>query len=115
MTVSVTLTDGPAELSYDSNGIIVIDTTLTLSGTLGAVERSLQTLTYRGAAPGDDTITIPVTDYAGTSVAPQTTIAVQNNSAPLRFDWNAPTGGSFGDPGNWRAEAATGEIGRAHV
>jgi T5SS/PEP-CTERM-associated repeat protein len=104
MNVTVTIAAGAGALTaIDPNGIISIGPTVTLTGTLGAVERSLQTLTYTGAAAGGDTITITVTDYAGTSAAPQTTISVQNNSAPLRFDWNAPTGGSFGDPGNWRA------------
>jgi T5SS/PEP-CTERM-associated repeat protein len=104
MNVTVTIAAGAGALTaIDPDGIISFGPTVTLTGTLGAVERSLQTLTYTGAAAGDDTITITVSDYAGTSAAPQTTISVQNNSAPLRFDWNALTGGSFGDPGNWRA------------
>jgi von Willebrand factor type D domain len=80
--------------------------TLTLSGTLAAVETGLQSLTYTAAADEPtDSITVTATDYAGSS-AP-TTITVYNNSAPLAFDWAALTGGSFSDPADWTAGGAT--------
>ena len=115
MTVGVTLVAGTGTLAAgDDNGNTSVNysvhgpgTTLTLSGTLGAVERSLQTLTYTGAAGQHaDTITITVSDYAGASAAPAT-IAVFNNTTPLQFDWASPTGGSFDDAANWTAGGTT--------
>jgi T5SS/PEP-CTERM-associated repeat protein len=106
MTVTATLTTGTGILAAgDDNGNTTVNgnnsTTLALSGTLGEVESSLETLTYK-AVDGQptDTITITVTDYAGTS-APPTVIDVSNNSVPLQFDWSAAAGGSFGTSSNW--------------
>lgn len=81
---------------------------LQLSGFLGALERSLQTLTYQGAAPQTtDTITITVSD--GTRTSAPATITVHNNSTPSsQFDWASPAGGSFSDPGNWMSGGASG-------
>ena len=62
-------------------------TTLILRGMLGAVERSLQTLTYKGVISGHDadTITITASNYATTTGS--ATIDVSNNYASLLFDW----------------------------
>jgi hypothetical protein len=79
--------------------------TLTLSGRLGQVERSLQTLTYTappGTAPLGST-TDSITIFAGYGGIPATsaaTIQVHNNAAPLQFDWNG-TSGAFDLASNW--------------
>ncbi len=117
MTIGVTLAAVTGTLAAgDDNGNTSVNysvgggSTLTLSGTLGAVERSLQTLTYTGAAgQPKDTITITVSDYAGAS-ATAATISVFNNSAPLQFDWTSSGGGSFADAGNWTAGGTTSNV-----
>jgi T5SS/PEP-CTERM-associated repeat protein len=109
-TVTVTLkTTGsiPGTLSALFGGITVIGPTLTLSGTLDTVERSLRTLTYAAATTGVgvDSIAISATDYAGTALA---TIQVSNNAAPLQYNWAPATGNSFSDPGNWKKPGGGG-------
>ena len=113
-TVTVTLSAATGALSANNdNGNTAITgnglKSLKLVGSLDAVERSLQTLAYTATAGAStDTITIGVTDYAGTSA--QELIRVFNSSSsapPPRFDWVA-AGGSFGDPGNWTVNGASG-------
>jgi hypothetical protein len=98
MTVTVKVTAGAGELTaVDGVGLITFGSTITLTGTLGQVERSLQTLTYEGSAAGTDTIVILVEDYAGAGVG---AITVYNEAASQTFAW-VPASGSFSDPGNW--------------
>ena len=105
LTVTVTLVTGTGHgrlSAGDDNGNTSVSgsdtTTLILRGTLGAVERSLQTLTYKGVASGHDvdTITITASNYATTTGS--ATINVSNNAASLLFDWAATVDGSFADP-----------------
>ena len=79
-------------------------------GTLGAVERSLQTLTYKGVISGHDadTITITASNYATTTGS--ATIDVSNNYASLQFDWTGADGDSFSDPSNWSATVGGGTL-----
>jgi T5SS/PEP-CTERM-associated repeat protein len=70
---------------------------LTLTGTLDQVERSLQTLTYR-AVGASDTITIDVTDYAGTTLS-AAAIAVWTGAGG--FTWTGAGDNTFTNPGNW--------------
>ena len=105
-SIQVTLAATAGTLSAGDNNNFTTVTgnntdTLTLSGeTLATIERSLQTLTYKAAAAGNTTITITVTDYAGTSATPAV-IEVSNSAAPLHFDWASAAEGVFGDPANW--------------
>ena len=67
MTVIVTLIAGSGTLAagndFGNATIQQIDAqTLVVTGTLGAVERSLQSLTYQGATAGSDTIQVSVSD-----------------------------------------------------
>ena len=84
-----------------------------LSGTLDAVERSLQTLTYKAAAAGTTHIDLFVRDWAGISTT--ATIPVFNNAAPLQFNWNNANGGSFGDFANWSAAPHSAPPGGANI
>lgn len=78
---------------------------LTLTGTLDAVERSLASLTYTGAAVGTDTIAVSVSDYAGSSgvtgLSGATMIGVINENAGQVYTWSSPAGGSFADAEQW--------------
>jgi T5SS/PEP-CTERM-associated repeat protein len=101
----VTLTTGTGKLSaQDENGNTTVitgndSTNLTLSGTLGAIEQTLQTLTYKAAnRQPSDTIGI-IASYGGLS-GPSATIQVTNGD-PVTFDWGSETVGSFGDSANW--------------
>jgi hypothetical protein len=105
-TVIVTLIAGTGTLAagndFGNATIEQIDAqTLVVAGTLGAVERSLQSLTYQGAAAGSDTIQVSVSDYDGPS-APMT-IDVTNaaDTAVPTFTWAITTSGSFSDHANW--------------
>jgi T5SS/PEP-CTERM-associated repeat protein len=102
---SVTLTAGTGRLSaQDENGNTTVitgndSTNLTLSGTLGAIEQTLQTLTYKAAnRQPSDTIGI-IASYRALS-GPSATIQVTNGD-PVTFDWGSETVGSFGDSANW--------------
>ena len=86
---------------------------IALSGTLDAVERSLQTLTYKAAAAGNTSIDVFVSDWAGISTT--ATIPVFNNAAPLQFNWNNANGGSFGDVANWTAAPHSAPPGGANI
>jgi hypothetical protein len=106
-TVIVTLVAGSGTLAAGNDlgnaTIEQIDAqTLVIAGTLGAVERSLQSLTYQGAAAGSDTIQVSVSDYDGQSAAPMT-IDVTNaaDTAAPAFTWAAAAGGDFSDSSNW--------------
>ncbi|MBV8409164.1 MAG: hypothetical protein JOY64_16155 [Alphaproteobacteria bacterium] len=120
MTVTVALTAGTGTLfANDDNGntfITGVGSSITLSGTLGAVERSLQSLTYTAATgQPSDSITVTVSDYAGASVAPAV-ITVSNNSPSPQFTWAAAGGGSFGDRTNWTTQGgASAPPGGANV
>src|SRR5262249_46399876 len=81
--------------------------TLTLSGTLGAVERSLQTLAYTATATGTDPITVTVSDYAGT--AAPVTITALNSSTGLQFNWKTTTGQSFSDNDSWTPQSGSAD------
>jgi T5SS/PEP-CTERM-associated repeat protein len=108
----------------DDNGNVIVggnhSTTLTLtsspsptfpSGSLGAIERALQTLTYTGVSGHpNDTITISATDYFVGPPAPDAVIQVHNNSASLDFTWTGAASNSFADPQNWSASGGGGLI-----
>lgn len=119
-TIDVTITAGSGALAAGTSADDATLTqnspqSLTLTGTIDAVERSLQTLTYQGAAAGTDSITISVSDYAGTS-APAT-IGVTNGSAGAVYAWGSLATGSFGDPTQWTVNGgrATGAPGGADI
>ena len=105
LTVTVTLTAAGKLSAGNNHGQTTVGgnntTTLTLSGLVADVERSLQTLTYKAPAAAPDTITIDITDYAGPNAAPAT-ITVSNNAAPQQFDWASAAGGSFADNTRWQ-------------
>jgi hypothetical protein len=112
-TVIVTLTAGNGVLAVATdNGNTTVTqpgtNSLILAGPLGAVETSLQTLSYTGNESGTDSITVTVSDYAGTS--PAATILVTNgtvSTAPdAAYDWFAPGGGDFALAGNWEVADA---------
>jgi T5SS/PEP-CTERM-associated repeat protein len=106
VTVTVTATGADVgTLSAVFGGTTVLGTSLTLTGTLGTVERSLRTLAYTANAVEIDTLTVTVTDYAGSS-APST-ITANINSPALSFDWANLAGGDFGDPANWTVNGAS--------
>jgi hypothetical protein len=94
-TLSAGTANGNTSVNGNGTGSIA------LSGTLDAVESSLQTLTYTAAAAGTASISLWVSDWAGISTT--STISVHNNAAPLQFAWNNFNGGSFVDSGNWTA------------
>ena len=104
VTVAMTAASGTLSAGND-NGNTGINgnntSSIALSGTLDAVERSLQTLTYKATAAGTTHIDLFVRDWAGISTT--ATIPVFNNAAPLQFNWNNANGGSFGDIANWTA------------
>ena len=109
ITVTLTTTGGRL-FATDVTGSVTItgndSTTLTLAGTLFAVEQSLQTLTYKGVTAGAaiDSISISATTYLGQSSTPAT-ISVSNyasNAASSQFEWNTSiASGSFDDSANW--------------
>ena len=74
-------------------------TALHISGTRGAVELALQTLTYE-AADGQPSDTITVTAAYGALSGTPMDIAVDNDAVAGVFVWNHGSG-SFGTPGNW--------------
>ena len=104
-TILVTITAGTGSLNASDNSgnttITILNDahTLILAGTLGSVERSLQSLTYASTVPGSDTITLTVSDYDGMSAA--TTIAVNTGTVPAAFVWTTPSDGVFSDAANW--------------
>jgi T5SS/PEP-CTERM-associated repeat protein len=117
LTVTVQLVTGPGHgllSADDDNGNTGVTgngtTTLILHGMLGAVERSLQTLTYKGVITGHDadTITITASNYATTTGS--ATIDVSNNYASLQFDWTGAHSDSFSDPLNWSATVGGGTL-----
>jgi T5SS/PEP-CTERM-associated repeat protein len=117
LTVTVQLVTGPGHgllSADDDDGNTSVTgngtTTLILHGMLGAVERSLQTLTYKGVISGHDadTITITASNYATTTGS--ATIDVSNNYASLQFDWTGAHSSSFSDPSNWSATVGGGTL-----
>jgi T5SS/PEP-CTERM-associated repeat protein len=117
-TVIVTLTAGATQLMAGSdNGNTTITTinqlgapgtpgseTLILAGTLGAVETSLQSLSYTGLATGAVNIDLTVSDYFGTSDT--ATITVTNSTAGTEYDWSGGGQGDLADAGNWQVAGA---------
>ncbi|GEP58434.1 beta strand repeat-containing protein [Reyranella soli] len=113
ITVTLTTTAGTGGrlLASDvtGNGTITITGnntgTLTLAGSLFAVEQSLQTLTYKGRTTTPDSISISATNYAGIASA-TATISVSNyasGATPDRFEWDSSVAvGSFSDVTNWK-------------
>src|SRR5215831_4129992 len=107
----------------DDNGHTTVvgngTSTVTLSGTVDAVERSLQTLTYTappGTAPlgaTSDSITI-FAGYGSIPATPAATINVHNNAAPLTFTWNT-TDGAFDVAANWVASPHSSPPGGTNV
>jgi hypothetical protein len=91
--------------------------TLTLSGRLDQIERSLQTLTYTAPAasslPSTDSITI-FAGYGSIPAISAATIQVHNNAAPLTFDWNGSSG-AFDLAGNWSAAGHVSPPGGTNV
>lgn len=113
VVVSVTSEGGTLAAGNDCGNVIVGQpnaTTLLLAGSLNAVEQSLQTLQYQGATAGGDTLTITVSDYAGTSTA--ATIDVTNSTAAT-YTWAADTNGSFGDGADWILTVGDAPAGRS--
>jgi T5SS/PEP-CTERM-associated repeat protein len=125
ITVTVKTGSGLGLLSVgNDNGNVVVggnhSHTLTLtsspsptfpSGSLGAIERALQTLTYTAVSGHPtDTITISATDYFAGPPAADAVIQVHNNSAALVFDWTGAANNSFADPLNWSASGGGGLI-----
>ncbi len=110
-TVLVTVTAANGTLAAGNNnfnttvGTLNGGQTLLLSGSLGAVERSLQTLTYESGTAGPDAITLTVSDYFGAS--PSTTIDVDTGSAAT-FSWAHPSSGDFGDIAKWQMSTPPG-------
>jgi hypothetical protein len=105
-TIIVTLIAGTGTLSAGSdNGNTTISQpdsqTLILSGTLGAVETSLQSLSYQSNVSGADTISISVSDSFGMSSA--AIIAVTDGTIGTDFDWTGTGGDSFDDANAWKA------------
>ncbi|MCB8882577.1 Hint domain-containing protein [Acidisoma cellulosilytica] len=75
--------------------------TLILAGSLGAVETSLQSLSYQGGAAPTDSIGITVSDYAGTSAT--ALIAVTNNGTTgAEYVWGGGAAGVFSNPAAWQ-------------
>lgn len=109
--MTVTLTAGGRLSAVDVAGGATITgnntSTLTISGTLFAVEQSLQTLAYKGVVAGSavDSISISATNYAGLTSTP-VTISVSNyarGATPDRFEWDTSLAtGSFSDAASWR-------------
>ena len=111
---SGTLTAGTAgTLDGSGNPVAITNngtSSITITGTLGQVERSLQDLTYTApASTPTNSITITVSDYAGTATTPAV-ISVSNNSAPPVFNWTATNGGNFSTPGNWQTPSHGSEV-----
>jgi len=109
MTVNVAISSGAGTLAVASlfDGSTVSQPSpglLTLSGTLDAVERTLQTLTYLGTTAGADYISISVSDYAGTS-APAL-IAVTSGNAGSVYLWSGSGSGSFAGASEWTTGGA---------
>src|SRR4029078_7519630 len=74
---------------------------ITISGTLGEVERTLQTLTYKAVSVASGQTQQIHIVVRGGPFPPPPPITVYTG-APTGFDWN-PTSGStlFSDSGNW--------------
>lgn len=106
--VSVTAHSGGLAAQTDDGNTTITQLdprTLELAGTLGAVESSLQTLTYDGDAIGNDTISVTVSDYAGQSTTPAE-IAATNGTSATQYDWVTSSGGSFGSADQWTVSSA---------
>ncbi len=106
VTFDVTLTtqhDGKLSAKALNGNTAVIagsdSTALHISGTRGAVEQALQTLTYE-AADGQPSDTITVTAAYGALSGTPMGIAVDNDAVAGVFVWKVGSG-SFGTPGNW--------------
>lgn len=109
ITVSNSAGIGTLAASNDDGNVVLRQPNaqhLTLSGPLFAVERSLQSFTYQGAAASSDQVMITASDYARTS-APFA-IAVANASAGSVYDWNGSSFASFADPAQWSGKS--GEV-----
>ena len=109
ITVTLTTTGGRLFATDVTDSVTITgndSTTLTLAGTLFAVEQSLQTVAYKGVTAGAaiDSISISATTYLGQSSA-SATISVSNyasNAASSQFEWNTSiASGSFDDSANW--------------
>jgi T5SS/PEP-CTERM-associated repeat protein len=126
-TITVTLHSGTGLgllSAGNDNGNVIVGgnhtTTLTLtssssptfpSGSLGAIERALQTLTYTAVSGHPtDTITIGATDYFTGTPAADAVITVHNNSASLLFNWTGTADNGFANPLNWSASGGGGLI-----
>ena len=108
-TIIVTLIAGTGTLSAGSdNGNTTISQpnsqTLILAGTLGAVETSLQSLSYQSQVSGADTISISASDYFGMFSA--AVITVTGGTIGTEFDWTGVGGDSFDDTNVWKADGA---------
>ena len=111
ITVTLAAKTGTLSAGNDDNQVTVEHVlnirTLSLTGTLAAVETSLQSLTYQAVAgKASDAITVSVSDYAGAAATPAT-IVVLNSSTPVAFAWAASGGGGgFADAADWTTGAA---------
>ena len=109
-TAELTFTVTIATNTTANSGVVRIDgihtvdvgsgTSVTVSGTVAAIERSLQTLTYESRGSSTDQIHVTITDSASRSGT--ATITVDNTPVPGAFTWQ-PAGSDidFFNAANW--------------
>ncbi len=103
VTVTVSAAGGTLSASDDFGSTTIVSQSgghrLDLTGTVDVVERSLSTLTYLASATAPDTLSITVSDDAGSST---TSTSITNFASSQTFDWASTiSGGDFAVAGNW--------------
>ena len=102
VTVATNTTANSGVIRIDGSPTVVVGsgTSVTVSGTVAEIERSLQTLTYQTRGSATDQIHVTVKDSALRSG--QATITVDNTPVSGAFEWH-PAGSNidFFDPANW--------------
>jgi T5SS/PEP-CTERM-associated repeat protein len=117
VTIATNTTAGSGVVRIDGFTTVVVGdgTSVSFSGTLDEIERTLKTLTYQARTASSDQIQITVTDSA--SRTGTTSITVDNTLVPVPFEWQPASGNnSFFEPTNWNiGTTATTPPGGANV
>jgi T5SS/PEP-CTERM-associated repeat protein len=115
IATNTTLGSGVVRVDGFTTTVVGDGTSVSFSGTLDEIERTLKTLTYQARAASSDQIQITVTDSASRiGTAP---ITVDNTLVPVPFEWQPASGNnSFFEPTNWNiGTTATTAPGGANV
>ena len=114
LSYTVTISDTSGTLVAREEGAATVSgagsTTLTVSGDLLSVDRSLATLSYTGAAPGSDVVSVTAADQFGFSTTQTIAVSIAQPTVPTETDWASGVDGDAGDAANWTGGVPTAAL-----